>query len=76
MLVAIATTAAIVGPRVTSEVRPETTHRMRFALVVMWLAGALLTLVAGVESRSERLTHGCGGAAQGTVADARAVTAT
>jgi hypothetical protein len=49
VLVGIATLAAVLGPRLTSEMRPETPHRMRFIVVVMWLAGALLTLVAGVD---------------------------
>lgn len=48
-LVAISMLAAITGPRMTSPTPPERTHRQRFALVVLWIAGALLTLVAGVD---------------------------
>jgi hypothetical protein len=51
-LVALATGAAIVGPKWTSPAPPERTHRQRFALVVLWIVGALVTLVAGVDLAS------------------------
>jgi hypothetical protein len=48
-LVVLASGAAILGPRLTAPTRPERTRRARVALGVMWLAGALLTLVAGFD---------------------------
>jgi hypothetical protein len=48
-LVTASTLAATAGPRLTSPLRPELTHRQRFLLVVAWMAGALLTVVAGVD---------------------------
>jgi hypothetical protein len=52
LLVALATGAAIGGPRLTSPVRLERTHSMRVALTLTWIAGALLTLVAGIDLAS------------------------
>jgi hypothetical protein len=49
MLVVLATVAATLGPRLTSRIRLERTHRTRVALTLMWIAGALLTLVAGID---------------------------
>jgi hypothetical protein len=49
LLVVVSGVAALAGPRLTSPVRPVRTHRMRFALVMMWICGALVTLVAGVD---------------------------
>lgn len=48
-LVVVSTLAAIAGPRLTSPARPERTHRQRVALVMLWLTGALLTLIAGAD---------------------------
>jgi hypothetical protein len=48
-LIVVSTVAAIAGPRLTSPVRPERSHGSRFVLVVMWIAGALLTLVAAAD---------------------------
>lgn len=48
-LVIISTSAAIAGARLTSPTAPERTHGQRFALVAAWIAGALLTLMAGAD---------------------------
>lgn len=48
-LVAVSLVAAIVGPRLTMRVRPTRTHRERVTLVVTWIVGVLLTLVAGAD---------------------------
>jgi hypothetical protein len=49
VLVVVAGIAAIVGPKLTFRVRLQRTHRARVLLVIAWLAGALLTLIAGVD---------------------------
>jgi hypothetical protein len=49
VLVLLSTVAAIAGPPVTSPVPTERTHRQRVALVVVWVSGVLLTLVAGAD---------------------------
>jgi hypothetical protein len=51
-LVLLATGAAIVGPKWTSPAPPERTHRQRFALVILWIMGVLVTFVAGVDLAS------------------------
>ena len=48
-LVMVSLAAAISGPRLTSSAPLPRTHRQRSLLVGMWLAGALLTLVAGAD---------------------------
>ncbi len=48
-LVALSTVAAAAGPRLTLRVRPERTHRERVTLAVFWIAGAVVTLVAGID---------------------------
>ena len=48
-LVLLALGAALIGPYLLSPARPERTHRARFALVVMWVAGVLVTLLAGAD---------------------------
>jgi hypothetical protein len=49
MLVVVSTVAAVVGPRWTWPTPLERTQRQRSKLMVLWMAGALLTLVAGIE---------------------------
>jgi hypothetical protein len=41
--------AAIAGPRVTSAARPERTPAARVIHAALWIAGTVLTLVAGLE---------------------------
>lgn len=48
-LVVTAVTATILGPRLTLPVRPTRTHGARFALVSMWIMGAIVTFIAGAE---------------------------
>ncbi len=48
-LVLVSLAAAIFGPRLTSSAPLPRTHRQRSLLVGMWLAGVLLTLVAGAD---------------------------
>jgi len=49
LLVMVALVAAIAGPKITSPVPIERTHRMRVALIAMWVAGTLVTLIAGID---------------------------
>jgi hypothetical protein len=49
VLVAVATVAAVAGPRITSPVRPIRSHGAKVALTVLWIGGALLTLLAGAD---------------------------
>ncbi len=49
LLVVVATGAAILGPRWTSPAPLERTHGQRVRLVMLWIAGGLVTLVAGVD---------------------------
>jgi len=49
VLVVVSAVAAIAGSRLTSPTRAERTHRQRFSLVAMWVAGALITLVAAAD---------------------------
>ena len=48
-LVGLATAAAILGPKWTSPAPLERTHGQRFTLVVLWILGAVVTFVAGVD---------------------------
>jgi hypothetical protein len=48
-LVLLSLLSAIVGPHLTSPQKPERTQRQRALLVMLWIAGTLLTLVAGVD---------------------------
>lgn len=48
-LVAVSLAAMVMGPRLTLPKRPERTHRMKFAIISMWVVGAILTFVAGAE---------------------------
>lgn len=48
-LVAASLAAIIMGPRLTLPRRPERTHRMRFAVISMWIVGVILTFVAAAE---------------------------
>jgi len=48
-LVVVSLAAAISGPRLTTSAPLPRTHRQRSLLVGMWLAGVLLTLVAGAD---------------------------
>lgn len=49
VLVLVSTLAAFMGARLTSPAPIERSHRGRFILVAMWVAGALLTFVAGID---------------------------
>ena len=49
VLVLVSLLAAIAGPHLTSTTAPQRTPRQRTALVVLWIAGTLLTLVAGAD---------------------------
>lgn len=51
-LVVVSLIAAIAGPRMTTSAPLPRTHRQRSILVGLWLAGALLTLVAGADLAS------------------------
>jgi hypothetical protein len=48
-LVTFSLVAAIAGPPWTSPIRPLRTHRQRFTLTVFWIAGVVITFVAGAE---------------------------
>lgn len=48
-LVVTAVAATILGPRLTLPARPERSHGARFALVSMWIMGAIVTFIAGAE---------------------------
>jgi len=49
VLVLISLLAAIAGAHLTSPAPPERTQRQRVMLVLLWIAGTLLTLVAGAD---------------------------
>ena len=49
VLVLLSLLAAIAGAHLTSPVAPERTPRQRTILIALWIAGTLLTLVAGVD---------------------------
>ncbi len=49
VLVLLSLVAAIGGAHLTSPVAPERTPRQRTVLIALWIAGTLLTLVAGVD---------------------------
>lgn len=49
VLIIVATLAAFIGPRLTSRTPPERTHGERVRLVMLWIGGVILTLVAGVD---------------------------
>jgi hypothetical protein len=49
VLVTFSLVAAIAGPPWTSPLPPTRTHRQRFALTALWIAGVVVTLVAGAE---------------------------
>ena len=48
-LVVVSMLAAIGGPKLTSPTPPRRTHGQRFALVALWIGGALVTLVAAAD---------------------------
>ncbi|HSO33028.1 MAG TPA: hypothetical protein VLT33_10930 [Labilithrix sp.] len=48
-LIIVSLVAALAGPRLTSPVPLPRTHRQRSILVGLWLAGVLVTLVAGAD---------------------------
>ena len=48
-LVAIAMGATIAGPKLTTSEPPARTHGQKFVAVALWVLGALVTLVAGVD---------------------------
>jgi hypothetical protein len=54
ILVLVSLGAAIAGPHLTSPVPVVRTPRQRTALVLLWIAGTLLTLIAG----ADLATHG------------------
>jgi hypothetical protein len=49
VLLLISLFTAIAGPRMTTPSAPSSTHGQRVARVLMWIACALLTLVAGAD---------------------------
>jgi hypothetical protein len=49
VLVLISLLAAIAGAHLTSPTKPERTPRQRILLVMLWIAGTLITLVAGAD---------------------------
>lgn len=48
-LVLTAIAATVFGPRLTLPVRPQRTHGARFAIVSLWMMGAIVTFIAGAE---------------------------
>lgn len=51
-LVGVALLSVIFGARMTSPIKLERSHGQRFASVVMWILGTILTLVAGADLAS------------------------
>jgi hypothetical protein len=49
VLVVLSTLAAFAGARLTSPAPPDRTHPQRVVLVLVWVAGVIVTLVAGAD---------------------------
>ena len=49
VLVSLALTGIVMGPRLTLPIRPQRTQGARFIVISMWIVGVILTFVAGAE---------------------------